>query len=886
MATSTQGEKPLAGNSHEQFEKGGVASTKPVTWNLEMLNKAPEIFESGFPETDGVKSVFFEGVPYEGKATRVFAYLAVPKVKPGEKVPGMVLVHGGDGSAFRRWAKFWCEQGYAAISMDTCGCVSGNEYGNEYVGHRRHEWAGPAGWGDFKNVAKPLADQWPYHAVAAVVRAHSLLRSLPEVDPDRIGLTGVSWGGYLTCMAASVDHRFAFAAPVYGCGFLNDNSFWKDNDGENGSTAEQFAEWCALFDPRHYLGEAKCDFLWVDGSNDFAYPLDSLQKSVELLKGVGWYRSTRLRMPHEHGPCSEHPKELVDFAAFKLKGNQRWGYPFVRETREALGRVTVEWQADADRIAKAEICWTADRGAWQKRDWKTAPMCVYDGYATAEGDLPAEATSWYVNLFAEDGKCVSGELFQRTDADIARVKAARADAAAHPELQPLPDGIAATFDFTTSPGKVRPALHGASWISRSYPRGLTNDDKAIAALKLDSFRTHDAPLVNSGQHIVDTHEIFPLMHLDASDPRNYVFKPTDHYLELNFALGMKCLYRLGTSIEHTGDWGYNTLNPPDHEQYAEVLAGIVRHYTRGWADGYRWADRITHWELFNEPDVAPCWRGTREEFIHLYVTCLKRLKTEFPELTIGGPGFGSFFSFGRELLRACREAGVKPDFVAWHYYGSNPFNILAQPAQVKAIAAEEGFPELELGIDEWHYVYNNSWAGVQSAPTAEIARRAREGRESATGIDSAAFTVQVETGFHDTPLAKSHYYGSGYAGIWGYADRFGRFNKNYYAMQATGELMADCEERATVRTANRRLSGFGAWTKDRKGASLLMTDFRGEERALVLKVTGIPLEARPRVRLLDDGHDLVEWTDFTWKDGVLTLRKAEPGSVVFAVDFR
>ena len=32
--------------------------------------------------------------------------------------------------------------------------------------------------------------------------------------------TGVSWGGYLTCIASSLDPRFAFAAPVYGCGAL------------------------------------------------------------------------------------------------------------------------------------------------------------------------------------------------------------------------------------------------------------------------------------------------------------------------------------------------------------------------------------------------------------------------------------------------------------------------------------------------------------------------------------------------------------------------------------------------------------------------------------------------------------------------------------------
>jgi dienelactone hydrolase len=71
---------------------------------------------------------------------------------------------------------------------------------------------------------KPIGDHWAYHAVAAVVLGHSLIRSFPEVDASRIGVTGISWGGYLTCIVAGVDDRFRFAAPVYGCGFLGEGS--------------------------------------------------------------------------------------------------------------------------------------------------------------------------------------------------------------------------------------------------------------------------------------------------------------------------------------------------------------------------------------------------------------------------------------------------------------------------------------------------------------------------------------------------------------------------------------------------------------------------------------------------------------------------------------
>lgn len=463
---------------------------------------------------------------------------------------------------------------------------------------------------------------------------------------------------------------------------------------------------------------------------------------------------------------------------------------------------------------------------------------------------------------------------------------AQGDAAAELPAGTLPEGVAAVADFTVSPGKVKPDLHCASWVTRSYPRGFDNDDAKIKPLKLTAFRTHDAPLVNSGQRIVDTQYIFPLMHLDAKDPKNYVFEPTDHYLKLNLDLGMKCFYRMGTSIEHTGTWGFNTLNPPDHQKYAEALAGIVRHYTKGWANGYTWGEKMKYWELFNEPDIKPCWRGTKEEFIDLFVTCLKRLKSEFPELKIGGPAFGSVNKpYMNDLLAACKAAGVSPDFISWHFYGSDPRRLLAQPAQVREICTAAGFPDVELILNEWHYLRNNSWDGIQGSSSPAAMKRALEGAAGVTGIDSAVFTLQVETGFHDTPLAQSYFYGCGYDDCWGYVDRYRQFNKVYYAVRAMGELVADCADRAACRTSVQTLGAFAAWTKDRRGAELLVSDYCGKGQELAIDVKGLPADAKVAVRVLDETRDLVPTEAFTWQGGRLVLRKSAPGSAVFQIRF-
>ena len=141
--------------------------------------------------------------------------------------------------------------------------------------------ARPAGAASTRSTG-PREDQWTYQAVAKIILAHSLLRSLPEVDPERTGVTGISWGGYLTCIVAGVDPRFKLAVPVYGCGFYDKTIFADELKKLGPDRAER---WMAWWDPSRYLGGAAMPMLWVTGSNDFAYTLNALQPSYRLPGG-------------------------------------------------------------------------------------------------------------------------------------------------------------------------------------------------------------------------------------------------------------------------------------------------------------------------------------------------------------------------------------------------------------------------------------------------------------------------------------------------------------------------------------------------------------------------------------------------------------------------
>ena len=372
------------------------AQAEPPRWDVEALAKVPAVFPAEPIRAEGMKAVFFAGLPYAGKPTRVFAWLGVPKVEPGRKVPGIVLVHGGGGTAFEPWVRLWMDRGYAAVAVDTCGAIPLRQSdGKTWL---RHDAGGPPGWGGWNQMDAAPTDQWTYHAVADALLAHSLLAAQPGVDAERIGVTGISWGGYLTCIIAGVDARVKFAVPVYGCGFTDEHTF---ASSVTALGPERAAQWMAWWDPKQYLAAAKMPMLWVTGTNDFAYTLNALQKSYWLPAGPRTL-CIRPRMPHAHGGAGENPKEIHIFAESVVNG----GAPLAKVTGQGRdGRKVWATFASAQPITKAALHFTKDTGLWPKRLWEEVPATI-DAAGRVDAVLPDGARVWFINV-TDDRDCVA-----------------------------------------------------------------------------------------------------------------------------------------------------------------------------------------------------------------------------------------------------------------------------------------------------------------------------------------------------------------------------------------------------------------------------------------------------------------------------------------------
>ena len=168
-----------------------------------------------------------------------------------------------------------------------------------------------------------------------------------------------------------------------------------------------------------------------------------------------------------------------------------------------------------------------------------------------------------------------------------------------------------------------------------------------------------------GDHVADITAMFPDFDADENDPKSYDFAVTDAYLRNMRAAGTEPFFRLGQRIEHAAK-RYNVWPPKDFAKWARICEHVIRHYNRGWADGFEW--NIKYWEIWNEPDIDMDWRktglprmwgGTEEQFFEFFEIAAKHLKGKFPELKIGGPALaGSSSTSARTARRSTSSPGT------------------------------------------------------------------------------------------------------------------------------------------------------------------------------------------------------------------------------------
>lgn len=384
----SEGEKDLMQNNDQNVQRNNSnhsaelvnqndrqQHTFQLPWDVSALKQVPVVYEAeDFTDDSGVHAIFYESVPYQGNPTRVFAYYGLPEVPEGESVPGVVLVHGGGGTAFKQWVQKWNESGYAAIAMDLEGHVPVKNEENQWS---EHEWSGPQRQGIYGDINLTVEDQWMYHAVANVMLAHSFLASLEEVDAQRIGVTGISWGGIITNTVVGVDDRLKFAIPVYGTGYLYEAGNQYTQAFENWDTDTQ-QTYLQMWDPSVYLRMTDVPVLWVSSDQDSHFPLSILTMSYEEVKDHSSI-SIHPGMKHGHG-AGWAPNEIYLFADSIVKPSS-FSFPSIMNAYENQGQVYLEVQSDKS-IDTVKVMYTENYDDPFQAEWSEQVYVMTDDSAS------------------------------------------------------------------------------------------------------------------------------------------------------------------------------------------------------------------------------------------------------------------------------------------------------------------------------------------------------------------------------------------------------------------------------------------------------------------------------------------------------------------------
>lgn len=268
------------GQIHLKELTNGPSTGSGTTRHLTRVNRA--LFES--LELSKVEEVWFKGP--DGNDLQGWVMFP-PGFDPKKKYPSILEIHGGPltqyGKLFMHEFYFLAAQGYVVYF---CNPRGGRGYGEAHARAIYGAWGG-ADYADLMAWADWMAEK-------------------PYIDPSRMGVTGGSYGGYMTLWI--IGHTARFKAAVAQRVVSNFVSEWGSSDYNWTFEYEVMAEppykdvqkWWDL-SPMKYIGNAKTPTMITHSENDLRCPIEQGEQAFVALKRLG-VETEFIRFPEEfHG---------------------------------------------------------------------------------------------------------------------------------------------------------------------------------------------------------------------------------------------------------------------------------------------------------------------------------------------------------------------------------------------------------------------------------------------------------------------------------------------------------------------------------------------------------------------------------------------------------
>jgi xylan 1,4-beta-xylosidase len=192
-------------------------------------------------------------------------------------------------------------------------------------------------------------------------------------------------------------------------------------------------------------------------------------------------------------------------------------------------------------------------------------------------------------------------------------------------------------------------------------------------------------------------------------------------------------------------WGANGSPPTDYDKWAQLVRASVTH----WISRYG-IEEVRRWyfEIWNEPNLDPFFRGTKSEYFELYRVSVAAIKSVDVRLRVGGPATSNFVPDARfdaetedlsqhavvleaddldaldwkpvwltEFLDFCARESLPVDFVSCHPYPTDwaldshsqgrklTRGVDATPTDLRTLRRlvdASAYPNAEIHLTEWN----------------------------------------------------------------------------------------------------------------------------------------------------------------------------------------
>ena len=214
-------------------------------------------------------------------------------IKPSKKVekgktPVIVFVHGGPkgmyGYRFRYDFQLMANRGYYVVFVNPRGSAGYDEEFALKVLHR-------TGLEDFQDILNGVK---------------KFLNLVSDADPDRVGVTGISYGGFMTNWAVTHSELFKAGISENGISYwltsyaFSDIGLWFDKEviGDEPLRNENYRKLSPLFN----ASKVKASLLLIHSLEDYRCPLDQSVMFYHVLKALGKdvYIAIFKKGPHGH----------------------------------------------------------------------------------------------------------------------------------------------------------------------------------------------------------------------------------------------------------------------------------------------------------------------------------------------------------------------------------------------------------------------------------------------------------------------------------------------------------------------------------------------------------------------------------------------------------